>query len=162
MRIDAQKLREKGWSEAEIKHTQGVLAKVKRRKHPHREALLQALFWGLLALSAGSMVAVSYLIIPLFIISSSTIIYPVLIIIGLSLGSLVNHTMKDLDHLKTHHHVIVGLVVPITGIISFLSVLGRFGNVPALGGVTHSALLSAITFIISFLAPYAYHHLQKR
>lgn len=162
MDINAERLREKGWSEAEIQHAQKIVSRAKRHKHPHQDVLNETIFWGMLILAGSTMVAVTYWILPLFIISTDSILYPILIIIGLSFGMLINHVIKDLDHLKLHHHIILSATLPIIGLVSFLSVLGRIDDATALGGNTHSALLSSIVFIVSFLLPYFYHLLQKR
>lgn len=162
MDINAERLREKGWSEAEIKHAQKIVSKAKRHKHPHQDLLNETIFWGMLTLAAGTMVAVTYWIIPLFIFSSSSILYPIIIIIGLTFGVLISHVLKDLDHLKLHHHVILIATLPITGIISFLGILGKIDDAVLLGGTVHNVLLSSIIFIISFLLPYFYHLHHKR
>ncbi|MBD3209453.1 hypothetical protein GF367_03465 [Candidatus Woesearchaeota archaeon] len=162
MRVDAERLREKGWSEAEITHAQGIVTKAKKRRYQHRNALDEAVYWGLLVLSAGTMVAVAYWIIPLFIFASSKVLYPLLILIGLSFGMLFTVIIKDLDHLKTHHHIILVLIVPITGKISFLALLGSISNAESIGGIAHSPVVAGAAFIISFLAPYLFHLLARK
>ncbi|MFP4523982.1 MAG: hypothetical protein ACLFO2_01515 [Candidatus Woesearchaeota archaeon] len=161
MNVDAARLREKGWSEAEISHAKKVMGKVKRRKHPHTKALDEALFWGLLMLSVFAMASVAYLIIPLFMFAKSIVLYPTLVGLGIGLGLLFRVVIKDLDHLKTHHHATLTIVTPVTGIAIFIAMLGKFTDATALGGVHHSPLLVGLTFAAAFMAPYAYHLLTK-
>ena len=161
MNINPERLKEKGWSEKEIKHTQKILHKIKRRKHPHHNLLNESIFWGLLFLVISTIIGVSYWISPLFVYSKNSILYSILIIIGLSFGVLFSHIIKDLDHLKAHHHIIISVSLPASGILGFLTILGRI-NITEAQGIPRGALLSSIIFIISYLTPYFYHLYNKK
>lgn len=161
MELHPERLKEKGWSKEEIAQTQKILGKIKKRRHPHHKLLGESVFWGLLFLVIGTIIAVSYWIAPLFIYSQSIILYPILIIVGLTFGMLFSHIIKDLDHLQVHHHIIIHITLPATAIISFVTILGRI-NATALQGVPRGSFLASVTFIISYFVPYLYHlHTKK-
>ncbi|MBN1275412.1 hypothetical protein JXA12_03910 [Candidatus Woesearchaeota archaeon] len=162
MYINAERLREKGWSEAEIKHAQRIVNKAKRHKHPHHHLLDEAIYWGVLFLAIGTIIANTYWVIPLFFFSKSTVLYPVIIIMALAYGTLFSHVIKDLEHLERHHHIIFSAAIPITSITSFFLILTRMKDLEAVSGIKHGIALTAVIFTIFFILPYLYELTQRR
>jgi len=159
MNIKEERLREKGWSEEEIHHAKSIVKKIKkqRKKHPHKDLLGESVYWFLVAAIIGSIIALAYWTLPLFIFLPEKIFYPLLIIIGLSFGMLLWIVVKDLDHLEARHHAIISTLIPLTGGLSFSIILGKYSELANSLGTDYNILSITLIFIFSYAAPYAYH-----
>lgn len=150
MHVNQEYLKKRGWSDAEIAHTTKIVDRIARHKHPHHDLLGETVFWTILFLAIATMIAVTYWIVPLFIALANNTFYPLLLIIGLAFGLLYNAVIKDMEHLKVHHHVLLIAAIPITTIISFTLILSRVNNLYT----AHNTIIAGAVFAISFLAPY--------
>ena len=158
MKVDAQRLRERGWNDEEIGHAKRIVGNAKRHKHPHLSLLKEATFWAVVVLMGASTLAAAYLVAPLFLFATGVVLYPFLIVLGVGLGSLFDHVINDLDQLEPKHHVIISSFVPLIGVIGFVTILGRIGSVGSLG---HEPVVSSAVFLVSFLGPYVYRRWRR-
>lgn len=161
MHLDEDKLRSKGWTEEEIRHTRKLVNKVKRKKHPHQHMLLDVVYWSILLFTIAIIISISYWVVPLFVFANTGILLFLIIIIGLLFGGLFGRILHDLDHLERHHHLLFTIIAPITGIASFGIVLAQANTFAKAFNNQHNVLVTGALFVISFLAPYIYHSWQQ-
>ena len=157
MEINHDRLKLRGWSEEEIAHTTKIVERIKRSSHPHKNLLNETVFWTILFLAIATMIATTYWIIPLFIAMDNSVFYPFILIIGISFGLLYSAVIRDLDHLKVHHHLLLASAIPATTIISFALILSQANNIIN----HHNTLIAGAVFSISFLAPYLIEHFVR-
>lgn len=156
MHLNQERLRQKGWSEREIKHAHTILKQAERKTHAHHHLLGEAVFWGVLFLAVLGTVAVSGVwLIPLLTLNTPSVLFPIIIIVGIAFGLLFSVVIKDLDHLTTKHHAIIMITVPITGIISFFTITTM------LGGHRGPGILIGLAYTVAFLSPYLFHTMTK-
>lgn len=151
MHLQKEHLRNKGWSETEIKHTHTLIKKFKRVNNP--KFLEESLYWLLFFLMCATTVAISVWIIPLFALAESSSLYFALIIIALAFGATFSIVIKDLETLQKHHHLLLSFTIPVIAFLSFFIVTSQ--TAAFMDGVKHNALLISFTFTFFFMLPYA-------
>lgn len=158
--IDEHHLRGRGWSDEEIEHAKGVLNRAEENKHPFIVSLDRWVFSALLLISIIGTVIFALYVVPLFLLFPAGLLYPVLGILGLSLGVLYTIVVRDLHWLHNHHHTTALIILPLASIISFVLVLTfvtRYqAQLPQIFGHSHNIVLVALTYAAALLLPYAY------
>jgi hypothetical protein len=159
MRIHQQRLRTKGWSEAEIAHAQDVLGQAELRKHPNLEVLEKGVFWGLLFLTIAGVVLVSLVIVPALIMLSTAVNAFLLVLLGLCLGVLFALIVQDVEWLKQNHHLLAVALLALLGTASIwfmVEWINRLERTLSFG-VRHTAWTLGLAFGMALAAPYVVH-----
>lgn len=144
--MDEEKLKKKGWSQAEVDHaklTQGSL-------HPEALFAKHVRLWTLLAISLSGAVGACIAVFPVIIFMQEWFCIAFFTLVGGCLGLLMTAALHTLDiHQKHHHHAmsvfLVLCIIAITLIIALLE--KRFGGMI-------NPLLVAIAFTIGVVIPY--------
>ncbi len=157
MNIHSRHLRSKGWSEEEIRHTKKIVSRIQKVKHPHEKLLLDIVYYTIIFSLAMVMIGFAFWLIPLLVSAPAILLYPVLLIIAFSFGTLLTHVFRDMNHLRFHHHAIVTAIVPLSGIISFATVIFQTNRLVVIGGFSHNPWLVGVIFTLAFLAPYLHY-----
>ena len=156
--INKDYLERKGWTAQETEHAKKVQQHASTLKKQHHYLLDETSYWVILIIAMFSTIAIATWVIPLLVLANTVTLYLILGIIGLGFGGLYNHTLKDLEHLNKHHHILYILIVPISSTISFLTMVRQTN---ALGVATHNGLIAGIVFGLLLLAPYLYHVIRQ-
>lgn len=156
MKVSEHKLRRKGWAEEEIRRVKEIIEHAERNKHPAIWFLERFVYWfGLLVTMAGTFLF-SLILIPLILGAPEQMIYLIVITFGLVLGALFVMIIKDIEHIKTGHHVFHGIVIPVTAIIN-LSLMIKIANglvsITKLG-TAQSYVGINVAYIASLIIPY--------
>ena len=157
MQLRKEHLRERGWSEVEITHAAGILDQAKAQRP--KERIHERLFWVLLFFAMAVIAAITAAVTPLFLVASTTVLLPVLMVAGVGFGFLFSTVMHDLDHLTARHHAAVIVAVPLTGLICFTAIAST-GTVT--GARMYDVILASTTFALFFITPYLYHLINRR
>ncbi len=157
------RLRAKGWSEEEIAHAHRVVARAEVGKHPAHAFLEMAVFWGLLVVTAASMIAVSLGLVPLLLVFDTLLVIPLLAMLGFCLGTLFSVVIQDIEWLEAHHHGLATLVLGTLAVANLWLVTNGLNAAEArLGfGEAHYPLLLGAVFATTVIAPYAWHLIQR-
>lgn len=156
MRLQEEKLQEKGWTEEEIAHAKTILLRAEEKKHPKKLFLEKTLYWiMLLIIIVGTMLG-AWVVEPLILVSTTTQAIIGIFIFGLLFGSLATILFRDIEELELHQHIISSLIIPLTAIITSI-ILTRQTIKMAIAlsiDATHNPILLGVTYSIGALLPY--------
>ncbi len=160
-----EKLREKGWSEEEIKQAMNIMySKEKEKKRTlYKKSMNPVLYWaGLLMAIIGNLL-IGVVLVPLMLVLSSTFLYVIIAILGIGFGSMFHLLLNDIEHIDQRHHVIAGVFLPAIALITIyvivdvVNYLSRALNIPSL----HSPIILSVIYVVSFTVPYGYTKLSE-
>lgn len=155
-----QDLKKEGWTKEEIKEAQEVLD---RAKH-HDVHFSKIVFWSALLVIILGNIVVSLILLPFLIVFHTWILYSVVTLIALVMGSLYSFLIMDIGHLERKHHILASIIVPVIGLFNFLIIVLvsntyiaklPFNNTP------HNQWVVSIIFAVAFIIPFAGHKIWK-
>lgn len=141
------RLREKGWQEEELSELQNVFT-------PRREGIfLLVIFFALLAFAT---IGVPYAYAVLGNLLIDDLFYLLLIVVGAPLGATFGLLLVDMYRLNHQHHVALLVAIPLVSALATYWAISVVGATAPSGAHTHNALIGALIYAISFIAPYAF------
>ena len=152
------KLIEKGWSERDINKTLKIIEKAQKNKHPKIKILDILIYWISLAVAIGGNFIITLALIPELITLKGSLLYIIIITLGVSFGLLFELLIRTIEHLKAHQHLFLGIIVPVLAVINFIIVAN---NTKILVGIENpqNPFLVGIVYAISFILPYAVYQI---
>lgn len=161
------RLEKKGWEKKHVLKVKRTFEDVHRSRPDHIKAMDHMGYVLALVVAVISALAVSFVLVPVLLLLPSWIMYPMIVIVGLSFGSLVSHALRNAEHYQKGHHIGAGLVMAFSAIVSFLLISyfsHRFGTtVLAYLGIDllrHNNFLAAGVFAFAFIAPYLFFRFE--
>jgi len=158
MKITEDRLKVKGWSDAEIKKTINILEIAKAKKHPKLILLDKAVNWMALLLVIFGNFAFSIFLIPVLVTFPSSSLYLIILLLSSSFGIFMSILIKDLEDLDRWHHLSILLLVPITGIVNFFIVVSivNSNRLVSILQNQHNPVIVGIIYLIGFFIPYIF------
>ncbi len=159
-----QRLREKGWTEEEIKKTIDILySEEKQIKHlAFQKGAHPLLYWiGLvIAIIANFILAVAF--IPFLMMLNSIQVYIILAVVGFIFGSIFNVIIKDIEHIDTKHHIVAGASIPAIALVTvyiMTQIANRFNTIIQ-NDISHNPLFISLIYLFTFSAPYVFYKIK--
>jgi len=154
------RLKEKGWSDAEIAHAEAVFERAEEKKHPNVVMLDQVVYWLLLLISLVGVVIVTAVIVPLILLLPPSMVAVVLLILGVAFGALFTIVIQDIHWLQGHHHSIALVFLPVISVLAFLFV-PLFSEKVVHVHAPSATWLFGFALAAGLLAPYVFHLLTE-
>ncbi|RME31153.1 hypothetical protein D6789_03635 [Candidatus Woesearchaeota archaeon] len=155
MRVQKERLRERGWTGKEIKHAERILLKAAQKQHPGYRFLERAVFWGLLFLTVVAVFTISLVVWIAAALLDTFTVTAVLVIFGLVLGTLYTLVASDIDWLEHHHHAFAGAALATTAIVTSSIIGTRLAIVSkVLGEPAKNTWLPGLLFACALLTPH--------
>jgi hypothetical protein len=154
-------LKKKGWSKKEIQKVLKILERAKANKHPRIKVLDKALYWILLAVAIIKNLIIAIALIPFLLILRGIALYFIVFLIGISFGFLFEILVRRLEDLETKHHIFLGILIPLSSILSFILVISFTNALIVSFGVEifNKPMMVASVYSIAFLLPYIVYNL---
>ncbi len=149
--MNIQRLQEKGWPDQEIKRAQAILEKAEKQD----VFFSRIVFWSAMVVVVFANIMISLILIPFLIFLSSWVLYSVVGLLGLMIGFVYNFLITDIKHLRWHHHLLAGIILPIIALTNlFVMVLfsNRYAEKTVLSH-TNNPWLIGIIFAVAFILP---------
>ena len=124
----AERLHQKGWSQAEIDHAVSHMALAQQQKSKSRRVFEEFLYWLAMLLLAGGVILVVYYLVPFLNRAAqelgwpSSVGYTVVALLGIVVGILFAHLLHDIADLQQRHHAMVLFLAALTVAITALLV----------------------------------------
>lgn len=161
MHIHRKHLKQKGWDEGEIEQARTIIKKAEKSRHPHNILLEKLTFYVCLFIAMAGNYLISVMLIPLLLAFSKLTLDIILIIIGLSFGTLFTVLIQELIHVQKHHKYLY-LIVPAVAMLNIYLMVSRINGLAELAqDIKHNPLILALIYALSFTAPYIYFLLER-
>ncbi len=146
-------LKKKGWNDAEIRRALNV---VQREEH-HDIFLSRIVFWSALMVIIFANIIISFVLLFFLIAFNQWLLYVTIILLAGLIGFLYNFLITDIGHLKRHHHLLAGIIIPLLALANMLVVVwlsNSFIKDLQVQNQPHNIWLVAVVFAIAFIIPY--------
>lgn len=146
-------LKEKGWSDLEIKRAESILEKSEK----HDLFFSKMIFWTAIVIIFFGNLLVSVVLIPFILLLNRNLVYMVVIVLAACIGFLYNFLINDIGHLERKHHVLAGIILPVLAIGNMILMViasNKFLDRIEPGIEHYDPLIVAAIFVVSFMLPY--------
>lgn len=161
MKLDQAKLKTKGWSDEEISQAANILEQAQNNRKPIHHFFAKATYWFFLFLLLGGSIVSAWLIQPFLLITNQLGAIIIIVLFGAAIGSIALTIVKDIEHIETHQHILIGLTIPLAAIITSIIISKQVSKLiliaPKVLGqhVNHNPYVLGIAFSIACLLPYS-------
>lgn len=159
------RLKEKGWSEEELKKTERIFEESPEKKSPNIILLDKVAYWTGLLIAILANFIISVLLIPFLISMKSFYLYLALLFIGIAFGWVFSILIDDLEAIKSGQHVVAWIFIPaialinvylMTNLSNFIAVLMEMPS------SVHQSTYVSIVYVTAFMLPYTISKLTKK
>ena len=154
------KLAEKGWSKQEIKKIEHIIKKSKIKKSKKVIFLDKYIYWIALFVGIIGNLIISVTLIPFLLSLRGFQLYLVIIALGMSFGLFFEILIRDIENLKTKHHITAAIIIPCLALINMYIITIFSYNISSIAGirkVVHIPILIGFVYAVSFIAPYVFY-----
>lgn len=155
-----QRMKKRGWSDEEIQHAHAVFAEHEPKHRVLHPLYDESLHWVVfLAIIVGNFVIMFYLI-PLIFVIRGFISYLIIAAIAVFMGMIFEVVINDITHLGKHHHFIIGVILPLISLLTFvlfLSFLMKTFETKSL-----NIFLVGFTYSFMFILPYYFRKIRAK
>ncbi len=151
-------LKEKGWSEGEIKRVSRILEGAPEKKSPAILLIDKVAYWSGLFIAIIGNFAISVLLIPFLILMKSFYLYLALVFLGVVFGWVFSLLIRDIEAIKAGQHIIAWIFIPAIAIINIYVVTNISNHIATLMEIAtgiHIASMVSVVYVVSFMFPYA-------
>ncbi len=154
------KLKQKGWSEEEIKHAERELEKVTA----YDVHFSKIVFWSALVVIIFGNMLVSFILIPFLIVLNQTFLFFITIVLGLLIGFVYNFLVTDIGHLRKKHHVAASIIIPLLAIANIIGVALAAESLTKNVTVQHqhNPWIVGVIFAVAFVLPYIVDRIRRK
>jgi hypothetical protein len=151
-------LREKGWEEEDVAHAINVMYPGYFRGYSVRKKQHDFIYAAVLILAFVVNVLVIIGLVPIFMVTPTSILLPILFILGICFGLLFTKVVAQLWHVTRAHHAGAGLAMAAIALfvmvffVRELNIAVRTTTEPVF--VEQNLFLIPVFYIIGFLLPY--------
>ncbi len=147
------RLIEKGWAKKDVNRTIKIIEKAKKNRHPKIKILDKTVYWLSLLIAVIGNFVMAIALIPELLVFKGFQLYLVVITLGLSFGLLFELLVRSIEHLKTKHHIFLGIIIPILAVINFIIVSNNMKKFIGIGNPQNPLIIGAV-YAIAFMLPY--------
>ncbi len=159
------KLAQKGWKHSDIEHAAAIL----NRAEFHDLFFSRIVFWSTFFVIIIGNILISLLFIPFLVTLRGTVLYSLLILLGMTMGYLYHFLITDIGHLQKKHHAIAGIMIPLIALANMISttvISNKVLQASLIKNTQQDPIIVGLIFAISFLIPsvggFIFEQIQKR
>ena len=149
------RLQKKGWTPKEISHAISIIRE-ERKKKDVANKFIDKIYWVLLLVIIAANFALSLALVPILMFLNGFILFAIIILVGTVFGLLFELIIRSIEHLDSHHHFVLALLIPLIALANSL-VMSNYSNrlMESLDiHNTHNLILVSFVYAISFVLPY--------
>ena len=150
------RLEKKGWSKKEIENAVDIIKNTKENKPKDVKSLDKRIYWILLIVIITANFAISIALIPVLIALRGTLLYSILVLLGIVFGLLFEIVIRSIEHLEKRHHIFLAILIPLIALVNIF-IISNFSNrltkVLNLANIQNSMII-ALVYAASFVLPY--------
>ena len=154
-------LQKRGWNEQEIRRAENILDAPK----DHDRHFSKIVFWSALVVIIIANILVSLILIPFLVALKSWVLYAVMALLGLAVGSLYKFLVTDIGHLESRHHLAASIIIPLVAFANFVvMVIVSNKFITDIGAETppHNPWIAGAVFAVVLMLPYVAGKVKER
>lgn len=160
--LNADVLKSKGWSSAEIERTKRIM---QRGEDNHTATFFdKAIYWlGMMIAIVGTMI-LSVVLVPFLLIMPEMWLLLTLALLGVSFGGLFKVIITSLENISKQKYVIAGLFIPSFALVNVYVMTYLSNNMIVLLKLStplHSPIIVSVFYVGAFTLPYAFFRFRE-
>ncbi|MBW2981654.1 hypothetical protein KY343_02125 [Candidatus Woesearchaeota archaeon] len=160
------KLKEKGWSEEDIRKTEEIIER-RRREDKSRTfiSMNRVLYWSAIVVIVLGNFIISIFLIPFLLVLKKLSLDIIIVTIAFAFGLLFNLLITDIEHVEKKHHLFALIMIPLIALINFVimvNVANSLGKAMNLSFVRENPYFISLLYIVAFILPYLYTLIIKK
>lgn len=146
------KLKEKGWSDAEIIHAENILEQA-QRQNPR---MVSSAFWSTLIVVIVGNLALSVFLMPLLIFTKGILLYSALAASGIVFGFIYNFVLTHVGDFEKEHHFLAGTLIFLLAFTNIALLIYYVNQLEIRWKIDnpHSLIILSLIFLGAFILPY--------
>ena len=144
---------EKGWTKKDVNRTIKIIESAKKNKHPQIKILDKFVYWFSLLIAIIGNLIISISLIPVLIALKGLQLYLVIITLGLAFGLLFELLIRNIEHLETKHHILLGIMIPVIAVINFIIISNNMKKLIGIENPQNPIIVGSV-YAITFILPY--------
>jgi len=150
------RLEKRGWSKNEISKAVEIIHNAKQLKTQETRFLEKRIYWILLVVIIAANFAVSVALMPILITLNGTLLYFIIIVLGIVFGLLFELVIRSIEHLEKRHHLFLVVLIPLIALINAFFISKTSNNLMNILNLRniHTPIIVAIAYAASFVLPY--------
>lgn len=153
-----ERMREKGWTEEEIKHAMEIMYSEDKKGRPIilQKNMNPILYWLSLIIAIIGNLFISVILIPFLIVLSSYHLYFVIAVLAVTFGTIFNFLINAIEHIEPAHHIIAWAFIPAIAVINIfiiVNVANELGSVFQ-SPIHQNPVLVSIIYVAAFMLPF--------
>lgn len=153
-----ERMREKGWSDEEIKHALEIMYSEEKRGKTiiYKREMNPLLYWLSLIIAIVGNFFISIILIPFLLVLSSFQLYFVIAILALTFGTIFNFLLNTIEHIEPTHHIIAWAFIPAIAVITVFVMVNVANKLSYVfqSPIHQNPVLVSIIYVIAFILPY--------
>lgn len=145
-------LLEKGWTEQQLRKAQAALETAEK----HDPFFAKIVFWTALLVTVFANLMVSLVLIPFLIVFSKAMLYSIVILLALCIGSLYRYLIMNIGHLERKHHLLASVITPVLALANMVMMVvisNNFIKELQLQNSQHNPWIIGMVFAVAFILP---------
>ncbi len=156
-----QKLKKRGWKEKEIHQTLKILQRTEQKKEPKTRLMEKTARILILSTSIIAVLLGAIFLTPILTIIRGTYIYPIILIIALFLGYIIDMIINKTTLIKnTFTQFITILILSMTSVYLITDFVNQLAKEYQIN-ILHDPVSISITYSITLLIPFFAHYFMK-
>jgi hypothetical protein len=160
------RLKERGWSEEDLKRTEELIQKRNREdKSRSMPSMNRILYWSAVVVIVLGNFIISMFLIPFLLVLKKLSLDIIIVTIAFAFGLLFNLLVTDIEHIEKKHHVIILILVPFIALINFIVMVNVADALAAtlkLPIARENPYFIALIYVAAFILPYLYSLIVKK
>ncbi len=159
-------LREKGWSEEDIKEAEEVISKRKREDKSRTGVFMnKVLYWSAIIVIILGNFIISMFLIPFLLVLKKISLDIIIVTIAFAFGLLFNLLVTDIEHMEKKHHIFTLVIVPAIALINFIMMVNISNSIAEtinLPITRQNPYFIGVIYVVAFILPYVYTLIRTR
>ena len=159
-------MKERGWSEEDIRKTEGIIEKRKREdKSRTLPSMNRVLYWSAVIVIVLGNFIISMFLIPFLLVLKRLSLDIIIVTIAFAFGLLFNLLILDIEHMERKHHLITLIIVPFIALINFIvmvNIANSLGEAMNLPFTRENPYFIGLIYVAAFVLPFLYTLIIKK
>lgn len=152
----ATRLEKIGWNNQDIVKAIGIIRNAKQNNSKDIKFLDKRIYWILLVIIIAANFAISIALIPILIGLQGTLLYFIIITLGIVFGLLFELVIRSIENLEKKHHILLSVMIPVTALVNIF-IISKISN-EIISDLRiknfHVPLIIGLIYATSFVLPY--------
>jgi len=162
MKDRIKRMKKKGWNDEEIDKTLKMLSKYDKHAE-YNVSSNRIIYWTVLLVLTISNFLVAVFLIPILLAISTIKFYFLIAALAFIFGLFFDLLIRDIEHLKTKHHVFAAVFMPVMAVLNLFVMIGVTNKLVDILkiGQHEDPIFASFIYVFVFMLPYVINTIRE-